>query len=212
MPVDNEALLRHLGLVDGMVSRGTWEDARRAIDECLAYFPAMRRFQKQRLMSSKALVLIALDDRNGAMNCLECAGAHREDEKVDMLRSLGAQLAHRGLLHEAVFCYDEAVRRKPADPVIRQQQGSLLKRLGRFDGAQAAFSGAADFTPRDDYEEWILKGDLLYDLDRFEEAVECYRRSLDLNPGESYSIYAYSHAKQRIESGKRHMENRRRER
>jgi len=82
---------------------------------------------------------------------------------------------------EALEAYAQAIRLCPPYPEARLNRGILYARMGEKGAAAADFLGAADISPR----LWLAHmwlGDLHADAERYNDALESYRRALSVEP------------------------------
>ncbi|MEH1935040.1 MAG: tetratricopeptide repeat protein [Nostoc sp.] len=82
---------------------------------------------------------------------------------------------------EAVYWYDQCLNLTPYDDEAWVGRGLSLILLKQFDEALISFDEAIRIQPNN-FNAWICKGECLaIDLDRHEEALECYKIVLNLN-------------------------------
>ncbi len=99
--------------------------------------------------------------------------------------ALGVELdkAHQPL--DALDHYRRFVERRPLDfkvPATYRLMGLLLKGLGRFDEAEAAYRRSLEMQP-DNGEALRGLAEVLYEAQRYDDAAAAYRRFLDREPG-----------------------------
>jgi tetratricopeptide (TPR) repeat protein len=66
------------------------------------------------------------------------------------------------------------------------QKGNIFLKDGKFDGALAFFEQAL-FMNQDDPDLWNYKGTALRSLGRYEEAMDCFNKSLEIEPRDKFS-------------------------
>jgi tetratricopeptide (TPR) repeat protein len=106
-----------------------------------------------------------------------------ESKNADVEKGNAAMKA--GKAEEALGHYDKAIAKLPQDPGAHYDRGAALYALSRFDEAGQEFlraTQAADAT---------LKADAFFNLgnafgkqDKWKEAIEAYKRTLGLRPGD----------------------------
>jgi Flp pilus assembly protein TadD len=95
---------------------------------------------------------------------------------------LAVVLSESNFLPEASACIQRAIQLKPKQPKLRLFQGSILKRLGRFDEAADCCRQEIQIDPTDADAHYNL-GLVLQNLDRSEEAITAFQTALHLRPG-----------------------------
>ncbi|HEY7081304.1 MAG TPA: tetratricopeptide repeat protein [Nitrososphaeraceae archaeon] len=116
----------------------------------------------------------------------------------------GQALVNLGKHQEAVKCFDEALRIQPlyneaakekeaALEIQRQkestliiQEGQLHLKNGRYNSAIDSFTKAIDANPNYAL-AYTYKGDTLYKLQRYEEAIKYFDEALKLKPSDRKS-------------------------
>ncbi len=123
------------------------------------------------------------------------AGYERLLERVGDLPSLAAGAARTSLAvdaHGAAECRArEALRLRPGDAGLLRLLAAARARAGARDEAIAILREAVAGTPAE-AASWLQLGDLLFDGLRTEEALEAYRRALELEPGAAEEIRPFA--------------------
>lgn len=84
----------------------------------------------------------------------------------------------------AVRWYDRAIQENPNDPVLYNNQGLALQRLGKLHEALRCFNRATELD--DKYLlPWINKGNVLSELRRYNEAMQCYDKAIEIDPNDA---------------------------
>ena len=133
------------------------------------------------------LGLIASDaDRNDAAAVL-IAHAIRLQGNVPLFCSnLGLVLTRQGKLPQAIACFRQALAGKPDDPAILAHMGRCLSGMGRVEEAIIALGTSLSFHP--EARTFQELGNVLIAAGRAADAIACFERAVELNPGlaESY--------------------------
>jgi Ca-activated chloride channel homolog len=88
-----------------------------------------------------------------------------------------------GKIKEALEYYDKAAKELPDEPGVQYNRGIALHRLGQFEKArQALLKGTLAADRELKTKSFYNLGNALFDLKRYKEAADAYRRSLQLQP------------------------------
>jgi cellulose synthase operon protein C len=94
----------------------------------------------------------------------------------------GEAYLERGEVDLAEKAFDKAVRFNPAATAPLLGQVSVFMRRGDFAAVDGVMQKALDMNPKDP-EVWHTKGSVAHARNRFEEAVQFYRKALELKSG-----------------------------
>lgn len=94
---------------------------------------------------------------------------------------------------ETIVCCDLALAIAPANTILHNHRCEALLQLGRYDEALEE-SGAALRADVNDVTGWFNRGNAFQSLARFEEAVACYRQTIDLDPYHGGAYEKLGHA------------------
>ncbi|MFH1553219.1 MAG: tetratricopeptide repeat protein [Candidatus Omnitrophota bacterium] len=133
------------------------------------------------------------------------ASATREIKKAD-------RLYKEKKYNEALESYEKALSIRPDDPVVQYNQAVTLYRKGEFSGAEKAFlkalaTGEEDLEEKTVYNagnskyrvgEGMEKGDIKSALKNYTEAVQYYKRAMELTPGDNDAKYNYEYTLKKI--------------
>jgi tetratricopeptide (TPR) repeat protein len=118
--------------------------------------------------------------------------------------NMGDSLAALDKHQEALEAYDHALMVNQNDLYARLQKGTSLQETGDSAGAMAIYEQIIVLADREmrkhpnyaeyDAEIWAIKGDALFHLGRFEEAVMAYDAALQINPKSEIAIRGKSKA------------------
>ena len=97
-------------------------------------------------------------------------------------------LAQEGKLHEAVVCYDQALKSDPDNEVLLHNKAIALISLGRYEESLVCSQKAIRINPYD-VGVWINKGMALEKLGRYPEAIDALEQAVAVNP---YNAYAHA--------------------
>lgn len=111
---------------------------------------------------------------------------------TDAWNNMGDSLAILEKHQEALDAYDHALRVNPNDLYALLHKGISLQETGNSGGAMAIYENVIALADREmrkhpnyaefDAEIWATKGEALFRLGRFEEAVQAYDAALQINP------------------------------
>ena len=167
-----ETLLAEAG---EMVLEGRYEDALQSFDSVLIQEPG----NTEALLGSVSLLLES--GREG-----EACKIFRDNEMAsfagaDLCFKVGMAFENSGLAGDAVECYKRALEFDPEDLGVIERYSALLINAGKFGEAAGILdslaleeSGSADL--------WVRKGDACLAAGMSIEAMESYRKSLELDP------------------------------
>jgi tetratricopeptide (TPR) repeat protein len=120
-----------------------------------------------------------------------------DPDHVDALNALGYTLADRtDRLEEAYRFVQRALELRPDEPAILDSMGWVLYRMGEVDAAEPYLRKALE--QNFDAEIAAHLGEVLWELDRRDEARDVWRRALDEDPEHEYLLrvlgrYRFSH-------------------
>jgi len=123
-----------------------------------------------------------LGDWDAAIKCYRNALRVKTDQP-DILNNLGFALAATRQWGEAITNLELALRIDPDYGDAHNNLASVLFRQGDYQGAATHFAAACRQMP-DNAQIQINRGDALMRLGNREEAAGCYRRALEIKPGD----------------------------
>jgi tetratricopeptide (TPR) repeat protein len=104
----------------------------------------------------------------------------------------GHALFRVGLFNESLNAYNRAIAINPNDLHAMVNKGMNLQKLGRNDEARTVYEDVGRIADKEirrnpndakyDADLWSNKGDALFHLGQFPEALSAYNRSLEINP------------------------------
>jgi tetratricopeptide (TPR) repeat protein len=104
----------------------------------------------------------------------------------------GDALYRLGLFNESLKAYNRAIAINPNDLRAMVNKGMNLQKLGRIDEARTVYEDVVRIADKEirrnpndakyDADLWSDKGDALFRLGQFSEALIAYNRSLEINP------------------------------
>ena len=115
-------------------------------------------------------------------------------DEANVHMNLGVALARLGRPAEAIAEYRKALELTPGVAEILLRLGKALADVGKLDEAIASYrqvldSKGASRSAADDGEAWNLTGEALSAKGEVEEALKCFARATELNPGFAPSLY-----------------------
>ncbi len=84
---------------------------------------------------------------------------------------------------KAVDCYSKAIEINPADPVIHENKGLALEKLGKNELAEKSYMTALDLEKETGH-YFNRLGVFYYNLGKYEQAVQFYQQAIDHEPEE----------------------------
>ena len=120
----------------------------------------------------------------------------------------GDALAALGEYEEAVIAYDQALRLNPNDLYALLRKGTSLQESGSPDEALRIYQVVIDLAEKEvrkhpdyarfDAKLWSNKGEALYRLGRYAEAMDAYSTALSINPKYERAVQGMNHAEEEI--------------
>ena len=112
-----------------------------------------------------------------------CHAALALDQRQALAWSLLARIAlDRDQLERALECYAPILALDPLDPEYLVDAGELNRRAGQFDRAVDLSTRALAQRPRDS-RAWRVRRRALEKLGRMDDALDCLRHEIELDPG-----------------------------
>ncbi len=168
------------------LKEGRASDAARAFERAVELDPGLAGAQlglgRVLILLSRVVVGSPTRDREMLARAAEALTVASEllPEDVEAPLKLGEALELAGLREEAVDAYRMALGRDDTLAHGWKRLGTVLRDLGRSDEANQALERARTVAPTD-HEVWFESGQLFDELERVEDALAAYRRSLELN-------------------------------
>ena len=120
----------------------------------------------------------------------------------------GDSLVKLGEHEEAIIAYDQALRLNPNDLYALLRKGTSLQESGSPDEALRIYQVVIDLAEKEvrkhpdyarfDAKLWSNKGEALYRLGRYAEAMEAYSTALSINPKYERAVQGMNHAEEEI--------------
>lgn len=124
-----------------------------------------------------------LKDLKRAEDCMRRALAVKPDF-VEALSNLGVVLSDRGVHAEAIEHYEKALKLDAKNADLYVNYGNALREAGRDSDSRAAFAEAAVKVDPKHGGAWSSLGNAALATGEIEYAGECYRRAVELSPGD----------------------------
>ena len=112
------------------------------------------------------------------------AAAYLSDEKAEEAKQRGNDFFRDKDWVSAVREYEEAVKRAPKNPAIRNNLAAALCKIMDFSGAQRQIETALDIDPQY-VKAWARKGDIEMYMKEYHKAQESYKKGLMQDPANS---------------------------
>jgi stress-induced-phosphoprotein 1 len=107
--------------------------------------------------------------------------AYQDDAKAEEAKQRGNDLFREQKYGEAVYQYEEAVKRAPKNAVLRNNLAAALCKVMDFNGASHQIKTALDIDPKY-VKAWARKGDIEMYMKENHKAIESYKKGLALDP------------------------------
>ena len=150
-------------------------------------------------MRTKSLIVAAIVGL--ALCCAESVSAQRMPER--RLVRKGNRLYEREQYEKSIENYNRALEVDPASFEATYDLGSALFRAERYDKAEQTLSKVAADSLRTDSD----RADALFNLGnthfaqkKYQEALDCYRKAMRLNPDDEDAKYNYAYTKLLMEA------------
>ncbi|MFW6041455.1 MAG: tetratricopeptide repeat protein [Guyparkeria sp.] len=167
-----------LALSSTLAEIGQFERSLQVANRAIDAWPDANDFRLQKAMS-----LFALDEQDLAIDVLRTI-IEREPEHAAALNALGYTLADLDRdLDEAERLIGQALQIDPGNAAYMDSLGWLKYRQGKLDEAQAALENAYRQSPNAEIGAHL--GEVLWEKDERDRAIEIWEESLELNPGDS---------------------------
>ena len=116
----------------------------------------------------------------------------------------GNDRVKQGKHKEALDAYDEAAKDLPRRPGVHYDRGVALYKLGKFEEAQKALLAATATTdPQLKRKAFFNRGNSLFQLKRWQGAIDAYRRALRVDPTHKPSKWNLELALRELEKKKK---------
>ncbi|MCA9137785.1 MAG: tetratricopeptide repeat protein [Planctomycetales bacterium] len=147
------------------------------------YLEAVRLLSKYDHEGAQKL-LAALADRNSVPSALRWTMLGR------------AQYADRKL-EDAKLSFTQSIARAPSSAKLRVLKGRCHFDLGQFANAEKDYRKAIELDPKS-VGAWSQLAFLLFAKERYDEAIECFNRSLELAPGRIWTLLKRSQTYEKL--------------
>jgi tetratricopeptide (TPR) repeat protein len=127
------------------------------------------------VLKAKAQNLTMLGQTAKALGCLKKVVKNRPSDPSAHIE-LAAFLTGQGRYKQAVGAYDRAILLEPEAAVIHRNRALALRLCGNHDAALNGYEAALRLDGNDG-DNWAAKADLLIELHRFSEAIECLEKA-----------------------------------
>lgn len=129
-----------------------------------------------------ALAAALLGDLGRALEILQ-EGLTHHPRVAALHNNLAAVYERRGSFDEALLAAEHGLADDPAMPQLHKNIGDLYYRAGRYDDAFDAYERAVKAQPELGDDVYLKLGNIRLRRQQREEAVKCWQRALELDPG-----------------------------
>jgi tetratricopeptide (TPR) repeat protein len=171
---DRPDLLVELGRVG--YDQYEFEEALNRCDQALVLDPRHAEALRWRITALRAL------RRFGAAEAAAREAISRRPDSPDLLVELGLALSGRYEFGPALDCYDQALELDPRQESAQRWRITALRALRRFGAAETAAREAVSQHP-DSPDLLVELGRVFDDQYDYEQALDSYRKALELDPG-----------------------------
>lgn len=109
------------------------------------------------------------------------SAAYQDDDKAEEAKQLGNTHFRNKEWPQAVGAYEDAVKRAPKNPTIRNNLAAALCKIMDFNGAKREIEVAIDLDEKY-VKAWARKGDIEVIMKENHKAMESYKKGLALDP------------------------------
>jgi tetratricopeptide (TPR) repeat protein len=175
-PGDVEILRQKAG---ALLALGNNEGALTSYDAIL-----LIKGQDAEVRIEKADLLVWLARHEEAVTLYDEA-IHRDPNNPEVYQKKGLALRLQGLLDKALTCYDIALEKNSNDPRAWWGKGDVLLDQRQFSAAFESYArgDVVDSTKLYGASAWTDRGDRLFDIGNRKDALFCYEKSTQLDPG-----------------------------
>lgn len=149
-------------------NKGSYDDSVRAFDKAIELNP-----NSASAWNGKGDALKAQNNYDKAGMAYDKA-LELNPQLADAWRNRGIILGHSGKYDEAILAYNKAIEIAPRDVDILYNKGIALRSLGRITEADGIFAKSK--------RELNCKGNNLFDLENYVEAIKAYDMALEADP------------------------------
>ena len=107
--------------------------------------------------------------------------AYQDDAKAEEAKQKGNDHFRAKEWPQAVAQYEEAVKRAPKNPAIRNNLSAALCKIMDFNGAKREIEKALELDPKY-VKAWARKGDIEVVMKEFHKAMDSYKAGLEIEP------------------------------
>lgn len=165
--------LNNLGLL--LADQGETEEAKTLFQRALQYAPAYSLAR-----ANLGNLLVRTGDFDGGIRVYR-EGLELDPENVDLLNGIGYQYAVHGDVKQAITYYENALRLAPGFILAKVNLAYACLQAGDSERALKTFEQLSGEEP--DKPAFLLEmGNLHAGAQRYEDAVRCYKRALEIDP------------------------------
>ncbi|MBE7637533.1 tetratricopeptide repeat protein [Sneathiella sp. P13V-1] len=169
------------------------------IDEGIKYFKEAllcSRDDQEKLSILYGSIVTSLLDKNLGEDALSVLDSADKDiqKQAYYLQAKAKCLVHLNRLKEADEVLKQALVLAPDNEELLNDQGLLLRKVGRPGEAEEAFENVLKLD-KTNYEAWLNLGNLYKSLDLDHKATEAFKRAYEICPNEISAICSYARHK-----------------
>ena len=130
--------------------------------------------------------------------------AFQDDDKAEEAKQRGNEFFRNSQWAKAVEAYEEAVKRAPKNPTIRNNLSAALCKIMDFSGAKRQIDEALELDPKY-VKAWVRKGDIEFVVKDFHKAMESYKKGLEIDPENKACMEGLRKVQMQISVGRANM-------
>jgi len=171
----------------GKTNMAPFEDRGKALTRCAKAYQKLGKMEEAIEMCKSAQLEVFDKNTQRLLKTLELEKkksdtlAYQDPEKAEESKQKGNAHFRNKEWPQAVEAYEDAVKRAPKNPTIRNNLAAALCKIMDFNGAKREIEVAIDLDPAY-VKAWARKGDIEMVMKESHKAMESYKKGLALDP------------------------------
>jgi stress-induced-phosphoprotein 1 len=171
----------------GKEYKASFDDRAKAMTRCAKAYQKIGDLAKAIEMCQSSQLESYSNDTQRLLKSLELekkkkdALDYQDDVKAEEAKQRGNEYFRQKEYAKAVADYEEAVKRSPKDPAIRNNLSAALTKILDFNGAKTQVEKALELDPNY-VKAWARKGDIEFAFKEYHKAMDSYKHGLNLEP------------------------------